>query len=131
MVRNRKTPLGVFFLPALLLWAFAAHAADTPMTTITIQVTTQAGRPVEQAEVVVNFVKGRWIGKIGKNVRTSYDLRTNQEGLAKIPSIPQGNIRIMVSAKGYQTYGQTMEIKEEEKTIEITLNPPQPQYSAH
>ena len=66
-----------------------------------------------------------------RNVRKSYDLRTNQDGIAKIPSIPQGKIKIMVNARGYQTYGEVVEIKEEEKTVEIKLNPPQPQYSAH
>ncbi len=101
------------------------------MTKITVQVKSQAGRPIEQAEVVVNFVQGRSIIRFGKQTRVSYDLHTNQQGIAKIPSIPQGNIKVLVSAKGYQTYGQVMEVREEEKTIEVTLNPPQPQYSAH
>jgi short-subunit dehydrogenase len=76
-------------------------------------------------------VQGRWIGKIGAKVRKSYDLRTDQEGEAKIPEIPQGQIRLLVNAKGYQTYGQTLTVEEEEKTLEVKLNPPQPQYSAH
>jgi hypothetical protein len=58
-------------------------------------------------------------------------LRTNQEGVAKIPPIPQGKILIQVIAKGFQTFGQTYDITEEEKTIPLTLNPPQPQYSAY
>ena len=47
------------------------------------------------------------------------------------PSIPQGKIRIQVIAKGYQTFGKIFDITEEEKTVDITLNPPQQQYSAH
>ena len=101
------------------------------MTKITVKVKTQGGHPVEQAEVVVNFVQGRSIIKFGKNINLAFDLHTNQEGVARIPSIPQGNIKVFVSAKGYQTYGETLEIREEEKTLDITLNPPQPQYSAH
>jgi short-subunit dehydrogenase len=58
-------------------------------------------------------------------------LRSNQEGEAKIPAIPQGKIKILVNAKGYQTFGEVMEINEEQKTVEVKLNPPQPQYSAH
>jgi hypothetical protein len=58
-------------------------------------------------------------------------VRTNQDGIAKIPTIPQGKIRIQVIAKGYQTFGQTFEVDEEERIIEIKLNPPQDQYSAH
>jgi len=36
-----------------------------------------------------------------------------------------------VIAKGYQTFGQIFDITEPEKTVPITLNPPQQQYSAH
>jgi hypothetical protein len=64
-------------------------------------------------------------------VRTTYEVRTNQEGQVDVPSIPQGNILIQVNAKGYQTYGKVFDISEEEKTLEVTLNPPQQQYSAH
>jgi hypothetical protein len=117
-------------LPALLLWAFAAYG-DTPMTKILIQVKTQAGRAIEGAEVVVHFSEGRSGLRLGKNVLIDYDLHTNQNGEAKIPAIPQGKIKFLVSAHGYQTFGQILEIKEEEKTVEIVLNPPQPQYSVH
>jgi hypothetical protein len=120
----------LLLISVLLMGALATHA-DTPMTKLLIQVKNEAGRAVDRAEVVVNFVQGRSVLKFGRNVHTSYDLRTNQEGEAKIPSIPQGKIKIMVNAKGYQTYGQTFDVAEDEKTIEIKLYPPQPQYSVH
>jgi hypothetical protein len=69
--------------------------------------------------------------KFGKKIRTTWEMRTNQEGLVKIPAIPKGKILIQVIAKGYQTYGQSFEVSEEAKTIEIKLNPPQQQYSSH
>ena len=129
-MRMTGTLLRLLILPVVLLWAFAAYG-DTPMTKLLIQVKTQAGRPLEGAEVVVNFSEGRSGLRLGKNVRIAYDLHTNQQGEAKIPAIPQGKIRFLVSAHGYQTFGQVLEIKEEEKTVEIVLNPPQPQYTAH
>ena len=43
----------------------------------------------------------------------------------------QGKIRIQIIAKGYQTFGQIYDVTEDEKKIEITLNPPQQQYTAH
>jgi hypothetical protein len=58
-------------------------------------------------------------------------MHTNQEGSVKIPPIPQGKILIQVIAKNYQTFGQTFDIDETEKTIDVRLNPPQSQYSAH
>jgi hypothetical protein len=36
-----------------------------------------------------------------------------------------------VIAKGFQTFGEIFEVDEEEKTIEVKLNPPQAQYSSH
>ncbi len=119
----------ILLLPALLLWAPAAHAAD--MTRLNIQIKSQAGRPVDRASVVVRFVEGHSIVKLGKAIRTTFELRTNQEGEVKVPSIPQGKIRIQVIAKGYQTFGQIFDVTDDEKTIPITLNPPQQQYSAH
>ncbi len=125
----RTRGLRFLLLPALL-WAFAAYG-DTPMTKILIQVKTLGGHPIESAEVVVHFSEGRSGLRLGKNVIVDYDLHTNDKGEAKIPSIPQGKIKFLVSAPGYQTYGQVLDIDEEEKTVEIRLNPPQPQYSVH
>src|ERR1700682_4346980 len=119
----RGTPLPTLILPALLVWAATAIAA--PMTKINIQVKTQGGKPVDRASVVVRFVQGHSVVKLGKAIRTTFELRTNQDGEAKIPSIPQGKILVQINAKGYQTFGQTFEVHEDEKTIDITLNPPQ------
>ena len=105
--------------------------AATPMTKLRVSVVTLGGKPVDRASVVVQFVEGRSIVKLGKKIQTHWEMRSNQDGIAKIPSIPQGKIRIQIIAKGYQTFGGVFDVAEEEKTIEIKLNPPQPQYSAH
>jgi len=106
--------------------------ADEPaMTTLRVEVKTLSEKPVDRASVRVKFIEGRSVIKLGKKIITSWEVRTTQDGTAKIPPIPQGKILVQVMAKGYQTYGQTYEINEAEKTIEVKLNPPQPQYSAH
>jgi hypothetical protein len=121
---------GLFF-PALLISALlaTAHAEDT--TKLSIHVTSDTGKPVDRASVIVRFVEGRSYIKLGRKIRNTYELRTNQEGEASIPEIPQGKILIQVIAKNYQTFGQSFDISEEQKTIEIKLNPPQQQFSAH
>lgn len=101
------------------------------MTTLTISVKSPTGKPVEGASVIVKFVKGHDLTKLGKKIRKEWELRTNQEGLVKIPPIPQGTILIQIIAKDYQTFGKDFDVDEEEKTLDITLNAPQPQYSAH
>jgi hypothetical protein len=117
-------------IAALLLVGVSAYA-DAPLTKITVQVKTQGGHPIEQAVVIVRFVKGHSVFKLGKAVRTQWEMRTDQQGQAIIPEIPQGEIRIQVIAKGYQTFGNTFDIVNEEKTVPITLNPPQQQYTSH
>ena len=117
------------FLSLLLVVVFALNGA--PMTTLTIEVKSVAGKPVDNASVIVKFIKGRSIAKLGKGIRHEWELRTNQEGVVKIPSIPQGQILVQVIAKNYQTFGQTFAVDEEQKTLTVKLNPPQAQYSAH
>jgi len=111
------------------LVALTAAAVDTTM--LTVQVKTLGDHPVDNASVVVKFVKGRAKMKLGKKILKSWEVRTNQDGIAKIPSIPQGSILVQVIAKGYQTFGQTFDIDEEKRTIDVKLNPPQAQYSSH
>jgi len=105
--------------------------AGPPMTTLTISVKSHGGKPVNEASVIVRFVRGHSVFKLGKGVRTEWELHTNEEGLVKIPPIPQGTILVQVIAKDYQTFGDNFDVDEEQKTIEIKLNPPQKQYSAH
>jgi hypothetical protein len=126
----RGTFTRLLFVPALLLGAFTAYAATVPLTKLNVVVKTESGRPIDHAEVVVRFVRGHAVFNL-KKLRTTYELRTNQDGEAKIPEIPQGEIRIQVNAKGFQTFGQIFDVTEEEKTIPIQLNPPQQQYSSH
>lgn len=118
-------------LTAIVAGSVSSLLAEKDLTALQVEVKDLQGKPVDRASVIVRFVQGRSKAKFGKKIRTSWELRTNQQGLAKIPPIPQGKILVQVIAKGYQTYGQTHEIEEEEKTVEVKLKPPQPQYSAH
>ncbi len=116
----------------VILLALASPVrADPPMTKLRIEVKNVYDKPVQRASVVVRFVEGRSITKFGRKIITHWELRTNQEGIANIPTIPQGKIRVQVIAKGYQTFGKVFEVNEEEKTLEVKLNPPQTQYSVH
>ena len=114
----------ILALPGVIL-------ADPPITVIRIEVKTYSDKPIDRASVIVQFVQGRNYVHLGKKVHTSWQMKTNQEGLAKIPAIPQGTLLVQVIAKGYQTFGQTFEVNEAERTIEVKLNAPQPQVSAH
>jgi hypothetical protein len=120
-----------FLMIAGLILIAVSILAAAEMTTLTVEVKTPSGNPVDRASVIVKFVKGRAKAKLGKKILKTWETRTNQEGLAKIPPIPQGTIQVQVIAKGYQTFGQIFEIDEEQKTVQVKLNPPQDQYSSH
>ncbi len=123
----------VFILPwvtGLLLCALMPLAA-APTTKLNIHVTSPTGKPVDRASIIIKFVKGREKMKLGKRDRRTWETKTDQLGTAKIPPIPQGTIQVQVIASNYQTFGDVFEVDEDEKTIEIKLKDPQPQYSAH
>jgi uncharacterized GH25 family protein len=118
-------------LLVLLVSLMTLPLAAADLTKLTIAVMNQEGKPIDNASVIVKFVQGRSKAKFGAKIRTEWDTKSSQQGRVSIPAIPQGKILIQVIAKNYQTFGQTFDIEEEEKTVEIKLNPPQQQYSAH
>jgi hypothetical protein len=119
----------------LLLLALAlpiARLNADDLTRIQIHVTNERGKPVDRASVIVKFQSGRPLKTLGlRKARLSWELKSSQEGMAKIPGIPKGKILIQISAKNYKTFGDTFEIDEDERVVDIVLKDPQPQYSAH
>lgn len=100
------------------------------MSKVTIHVVSaETGRPVDRASVVIKFVEGRAPLKLYKKMSDTWETRTNQDGNATLPPIPQGTLRIQVIANHFQTFGKMMEVDADPKTLEVQLNPPQPQYT--
>ena len=117
-----------FVLVIATLSASVLSAADT--TQLAVHVLTPGGKPLERASVIIKFVSSNSPVKIKKS-RTTWETKTDQEGFSRVPSIPQGKIQVQIIASGYQTFGQLFDIDQAEKTIEIRMNAPQQQYSAH
>ena len=105
--------------------------ASTPQTTITVSVTNQFDKPVENAAVILDFLGSHQITKLGKRKPIHWEVRTNLEGVAHFPPVPQGTVQLQVITKKYQTFGQKLDVDTEEKKVDIKLNPPQKQYSVH
>ena len=133
-MRNRGRLLCALPVAALIFWALTAIAVwAAGDTKITVVVKTLAGRPIDRAEVILRWKANAKHPRssLNKNIRTQFESRTSQEGDVSFPGVPQGSIQIQVNAHGFQTYGQIFDIDEEEKTIEVKLNPPQQQYTSH
>lgn len=116
-------------VPVMCMLALPLAAAD--LTKIKVVVNNERGKPVDRASVVVKFVGGRSLVKLGRKIKTSWEMRSSQEGVVEVPELPKGKVLVQVIAKGYQTFGDTFEITEDERTIEISLARPQKQFSAH
>lgn len=127
-MRNR------FLLPLVLLLGalapIAIAADDDDMTRITVKVTDESGAPIDRANVRVAFREPRLGLPILKR-QTSWEMKTSQEGTVTMPTLQKGKILIQVTAEWHQSFGDTFEVEENERTIEVTLKEPQGQVSAH
>ena len=72
-------------------------------------------KPVPDASVYLRFPKAK---------KVELDLKTNQEGIARSPAIPQGRVLIQIVVSGWKTYGEYHEVTEAEQTIRIHLLKP-------
>lgn len=116
------------------LFALLALLCSLPLvaangTRLTVQVNSvDTGKPIDRASVIVRFRHGLNPVKM-KKILTSWETKTNQMGNVTIPEIPYGEITVQVIAEHYQTFGDVFQLTMPEQTIDIKLNPPQPQYS--
>jgi Carboxypeptidase regulatory-like domain len=84
------------------------------------------GKPVKYAAVILHPVNSD--GKQGKG---GLQLKTSEEGKATVPGIPYGKVRIQVIAKGFQTFGEDIDVAQPEQEIAIKLKPPAEQFSIY
>lgn len=112
-------------LISLIAWS------EPPQTAIVVKVKNTYNKPVDNAEVILDFLGSHQVQKLGKRKAVHWEVHSNQEGVAHFPPVPQGTIQLQVVAKGYQTFGNKYDIDTADKAIAVTLNQPQPQYSAH
>ena len=108
------------------LAAMTLTGADPTKLTVHV-ISAVNGKPIDRASVIVRFKSGMGVNL--KKIQTSWETKTNEQGSVTLPSMPQGQIEIQIIASNYQTFGNLFVTDKPEQTIEIKLNPPQPQYS--
>jgi len=109
----------------LLFCGFAA--AEDKFSDITIKILREeTGKPVRNASIVLHSVNND-----GKQDKGGFGLKSDSEGKAAYNGLPYGKVRVQVIARGLQTYGEDVEIREPQQEILIKLKPPQQQYSIY
>jgi hypothetical protein len=99
-----------------------SKSSEPASTKLRIVVTNSRSDPVPNASVYVRFNTSG--GLLHHDQLAELDLKTNQDGTAKAPPVPQGKILIQVVAKGWHTYGKWYDIETDEQLISIKLDPP-------
>lgn len=95
---------------------------DSEFVKLRIEVTaTEKNTPVDSASVYVKFQKERMLAK---DKTIEMNIKTNRDGVAKLPLVPRGKVLIQVIAPGWKTFGQWYDLSEDEQTIKINLQKP-------
>ena len=107
----------VVMAPMLAAQSEKSPAPDKHATSrLRIEVTGgDQNKPVSDASVYLRFPKDK---------KVELDLKTNQEGIARSPQIPQGRVLIQIVVPGWKTYGEYHDVTEAEQTIQIHLVKP-------
>ena len=80
----------------------------------------EAKKPVADASVYLKFTEDRLL----RDKRVEFNLKTNQNGVARSPVIPKGRVLIQIVAPGWKTFGQWYEIDRDEQVIQINIERP-------
>jgi hypothetical protein len=77
--------------------------------------------PVENASVYVKYVEEH---KLKKDKKLELNVKTNRDGIARVPNAPLGRVLIQVIADGWKTYGRWYDITDTRQVFRIRLERP-------
>jgi hypothetical protein len=110
------------------LWLATSGRADEPeLVAVNILVKdAESDQPVSFARVTLQYQEEGSKIKLKRDKTISLNAKTNLQGRYKFVNIPKGTIRLMVIADQRQTYGQEIEVEQDNQLIEVKLRKPQP-----
>jgi len=111
----------------LCLPLMAGDKKDVPESSLSFLVLKDDnGKPIRNAAVILHGV-----GQHGKQEKTGFELKSDNDGKTHFDGIPYGTWRIQVIAPGFQTFGDDYSINQPAQEITIRLKRPQGQYSIY
>jgi hypothetical protein len=114
----------VFVGAAMLFCGVCKPAQQQPVPEVNFTVVVkeaESGDPISQARLTLTFHQP---GKLHRAV--SYSAKTNAQGRYRFTNIPEGTIRLLVTAEHHQSFGKEIELEEDNQVIEVKLKKPQP-----
>lgn len=119
--------VGVMAAAVLIVLAgVALRAAEEDRVRLEITVTAAtSGEPIKNASVYVRYKKAR---ALRKDKTISLHLKTNPDGKAIVPEVPEGRVLVQIIADGWKTYGEFHQIKSPKQSIAIELVRPKKWY---
>ena len=126
--RFRPCALLALAILCIGLWDLPSARADEPeMVAVNVLVKdADSDKPVAFARLTLQYQEESSKFKFKKAKTVSLSAKTNLQGRYKFVNIPKGTIRLMVIAERKQTFGQEVEVQEENQLIEVKLRKPQP-----
>ena len=128
-MRTRRSQLVLLTLVACLLSAVSAGGqedskSEKPSGFAKLRIEVTAGeksKPVESASVYVRYVEKR---ALRKDKKIEMNVKTNKDGVVRVPDVPKGKVLIQVIAEGWKTFGRWYDISGDEEVIQIKLEKP-------
>lgn len=128
MWRFRRGALLALALSCVGLWSLApARAQEPEIVAVNVLVKeAENDKPIAFARLTLQYQQESSKFKFKKAKTVSLSAKTNLQGRYKFVNIPKGTIRLMVISDRRQTFGQEVEVQEENQLIEVKLRKPQP-----
>ena len=111
-----------------LLWCQSSDKPkpkdEKPSGFVTFRVEVTGGetkQPVESGSVYVRYIQQR---ALKKDKKVELNVKTNREGIVRVPDVPRGKVQVQVVAEGWKPFGRLYEIEKEGQTIQIHLEKP-------
>ena len=126
-----KTSRFLLFLLSAMLVSGALLASDKkdegPQSALSFVVLKDdTGKPIRNAAVVLYPV-----GQHGKQAKSGFELKSDNDGKTHFDGIPYGTWRVQVIANGFQTFGDDYNINQPAQEITVRLKRPGGQYSIY
>ena len=105
---------------------FPRAAAEEQKVRLEVEVTgAETGELIGNAAVYVKFKEARFLRR---NKQQEWSVKTNPEGKAIFPLLPEGKVLVQVVAKGWKPYGQFHTLRGPTYILEIKLKRPRQWY---